>query len=158
MLKNMKGKLFIIGLISLSMSSAYAVPPPCSQDQLLESSDYAIEGYVINVECGEAYDSKECMPHSESKEFKPELVSNCVATVDVTKSLKGNYHTGDNVKISFVELIEGCKDGSHIIPGSPKKGFKLNSKIRYYNSASCAYSNLKEIEEPTPEPSLEESN
>src|ERR1700751_1080962 len=99
MLRNMKGKLFIIGLISLSMGSAYAVPPPCSQNQLLESSNYAIEGYVINVECGEAYDSKECIPHSESKRFKPELVSNCVAIVNVTKGLKGNHHTGDKVKI-----------------------------------------------------------
>jgi hypothetical protein len=151
----MKNKLFsafIILLIFLNINLAYAVPPPCSEEELLTTSDYAIEGYVTKVECGEAEDSKECIPSPESKEFRPELVSNCVASVELTYSLKGNHNAGDKVKIPFLKLVEEYKDGEHIIPGSAKKNFNLNSRIRYYNSASCSFWNLEEIEKPTPEP------
>lgn len=44
---------FIILLIFLNINLAYAVPPPCSEEELLKTSDYAIEGYVTKVECGE---------------------------------------------------------------------------------------------------------
>jgi len=149
------------------MNLAYALPPPCSEKELLETSDWAIEGYVVNVKCGGAYDSGECRPFPEDMkftrvdeegnmievprpEFKPELVSDCIATIRVTKVLKGDYNVGDEVKISFVKLIQQCEGGQHIPPGSPKKNFRLNSKIRYYNTNQlpCAYWNFEEIEEP----------
>src|ERR671924_1791375 len=100
----MKAKLsafVIIGLIFLNVNSAYSIPRPCTQEELLKTSHYAIEGYVVSVECQEAYDSEECKPQSESREFKPELVSNCIATIEVSKSLKGNYNVGDKLKIPF---------------------------------------------------------
>jgi len=153
--------IFIIGIIFLSVDLVYAVPPPCSPEELLETSDYAIEGYVVKVKCGEPYDSEECKPYPEElgiklKIFKPELVSDCIATVEVTKNLKGNYNIGDKVDIPFVKLVQVCENGAHVIPGRPKKDFRLNSKIRYYNSVSCAYSNFEEIEEPPSRPEIEE--
>jgi hypothetical protein len=141
----MKDNLIIL-IILLNMNFAYAVPPPCSQEELLKTSDYAVEGFVVKVECGEAYDSKECIPFPESPEFRPELVSNCIASVKVTESLKGNHSAGDEVRIPFLKLAQFCQNGEPIIPGSAKKNFNLNSKIRYYNSASCEYWNLEELE------------
>jgi len=149
--KNMKNKLFsafIILLIFFNINLANAVPPPCSEEELLKTSDYAIEGYVRYLKCRDAQDSKECTPFSESKEFKPELVSNCVATVELTKNLKGNYNVGDKVEIPFLKLVQECQDGQNIIPGSAKRNFNLGSKIRYYNSASCEFWNFEEIEKP----------
>jgi hypothetical protein len=68
----MKNKLFITFVIEpilFSTSLAYTVPPSCSEKELLETSDCAIEGYVINMECGEAHDSEECSPMSKFKDL-----------------------------------------------------------------------------------------
>ncbi|HEX9831145.1 MAG TPA: hypothetical protein VGA94_05610 [Thermodesulfobacteriota bacterium] len=157
-MKNKLLRALIILAIFLNINLAYAVPPPCSEEELLKTSDYAIEGFVTKVECERAQDSKECTPFPESKEFKPELVSNCIAGVEVTESLKGNHSAGDKVQIPFLKVVQVCQNGEQMIPGSAKKHFNLNSKIRYYNSASCEYWNLEEIEKPTLKPELEKPN
>jgi len=165
-MKNKSLRTFIIGLILLS-SLVYAIPAPCSHEELLETSDYAIEGYVVGVECGEAYDSGECRPFPEDMKcssldnegnliigpcpeynFKPELVSECIATLNVTENLKGSYNVGDKVRISSLKVVQECEDGEHLTPGTPKRDFRLGSKVRYYNSASCQYWSFNEVEEP----------
>ncbi len=140
--------VFGISLILISRKLVYAVPPPCDQVELLETSDYAIEGDVVNVECGEAYDSGECRPWTQQTEvlFKPELFSDCTATVKVSKNLKGEYNVGEEVRITFKKLIQSCQGGDPAIPGSATKDFRLNSRIRYYHSSRCAYWNFEEIE------------
>jgi len=139
--------LFILGIIILNTSLAYAVPPPCNEETLLNSSEFAIEGYVMNIECGNSFDSG--VYKSDKEDFKPELVAKCVADIVVTKNLKGEYNHGDTVKISFTKLIRRPEaDGTQIfkIPGAPKKDFKLKTKIRYYDSDTCPYSNSQELE------------
>jgi 7,8-dihydropterin-6-yl-methyl-4-(beta-D-ribofuranosyl)aminobenzene 5'-phosphate synthase len=133
---------------------APAVPPPCSEEELLASSDYAIEGYVIGVRCGEPYDSGECAPWIPAGGgFQPELVADCTATVRVTRVLKGGrdaggHDVGDEVEIPFLKLVQACEGGDPMVPGSPKKDFRLNSRVRYFHSTACAYSNFSELEAP----------
>ncbi|MDK2908122.1 MAG: hypothetical protein PWQ87_580 [Candidatus Woesearchaeota archaeon] len=158
---NMNYKLFAIPILGilLIINSVYAVPKPCGEEKLLNTSDFAIEGYVINIECGEPYDSGQCFPFpGESSEFKSELVSKCIATVEVTKNLKGEYDIGEKVNISFIKEVQDCKNGIENIPGVPLNDFKLNSKIRYYHSTSCRFSNYEVIEWPNQKPEVEENN
>lgn len=146
----------IIPLILLAVTAApgvsSAIPPPCTEDELLESSDYAVEGTVTKVECGETYDSGECRPVDGERGFKPETVAKCTATVSVTKSLKGDYDPGSEAPVPFLKIVSACENGSHIIPGSPKADLAENIRIIYYNSGTCRYSNLEALPSPTPGP------
>jgi len=131
----MKNKLIIsliLTVISIMVNRAYAIPAPCSEEELLNSSDYAVEGTVTSVDCGEPYDSKECRPDATaSGEFVPETVSKCTATVKVTRSIKGNYEEGESAPVPFLKVVRECKNGSHIIPGSPTADLASGMSIRY---------------------------
>lgn len=145
----MKNKLIvplIFALFAIGAVNVRAVPPPCSGEQLLDSSDYAIEGTVVKIECGKPYDSGECRPEADNAAgFIPETVSKCTATVKVITSLKGKYAAGDLAPVPYLKVIEACVNGSHIIPGSPKADLRENTDIRYYNSGLCRYSNLETL-------------
>ncbi|MEQ9617640.1 MAG: hypothetical protein RIG61_00520 [Deltaproteobacteria bacterium] len=152
----MKNKItlsLILTAFSIALNHAYAVPPPCTTEELLKSSDYAVEGTVMKIECGEPYDSEECKPLDESSgNFVPELVAKCMATVKVTKNIKGGYEAGSEAPVPFLKIAQDCENGSHIIPGSPTKDLAVNSNIEYYNSELCRYWNLKEPAPQTPGP------
>ena len=145
--------LLVSGLLLLSMT-LISTTPPCSPEELLETSDYAVEGYVIQVECGRPYNSGECKQWRivgdamRGCNFKPELIADCVATVEVTACLKGDIRVGDEVNIPFLKVVQECENGERTTFGKPKKDIRLHSKIRYYNSSSCAYSNVEELEKP----------
>ncbi len=130
-----------------------ALPPPCSQKELLESSTLAIVGYVEKLDCESPRDSGECKPRASSTPgFKPEMVSRCVAHIRVETTLKGDSEENDIVLVPFLYLDQECVNGTHIIPGSPKKNFKVGSKIKYYNSSTCRFWNTEEIVIPSPSP------
>jgi hypothetical protein len=138
-------------LSAMGAASVRAVPPPCSEEELLGSSDYAVEGTVVKVECGKPYDSGECRPAADNAVgFIPETVSKCSATVKVKTSIKGKYAPGDLAPVPFLKVVQACENGSHIIPGSPKADLKENTDIRYYNSGLCRYSNLETLGSRTP--------
>ncbi|HML95118.1 MAG TPA: hypothetical protein PKC29_06780 [Thermodesulfobacteriota bacterium] len=149
----------IIPLILLAVTAApvisSAIPRPCSEGELLESSDYAVRGTVTKVECGEAHDSGECRPRGGEAGFKPEMVAKCTAMVSVTKSIKGNYAPGSEAPVPFLKVVSKCENGSHIIPGSPKADLSVNMPVVYYNSDACRYSNLEILPSPTPGPDSE---
>lgn len=149
----------IIPLILLAVTAApilsQAIPQPCSEEELVESSDYAVQGTVTKVECGEAQDSGECRPLDGEAGFKPEMVAECTATVSVTKSIKGDYAAGSDAPVPFLKVISPCENGSHIIPGSPKADLLESMMVRYYNSWTCRYSNLEILPSPTPGPGSE---
>jgi hypothetical protein len=149
-----KHKLIIPLIFKLSVigaASVRAVPPPCSEQELLGSSDYAVEGTVVKIECGKPYDSGECRPANDNAAgFIPESVSKCNATVKVKTNIKGKYAPGDPAPVPFLKVVQACENGSHIIPGSPKADLKENTDIRYYNSGLCRYSNLETLESQEP--------
>jgi len=151
-MKTMKNKLMIslfLIITSVLPNLSYALPAPCTPEQLLDSSDYAIEGTVTKIECDTPFNSKECTPNAEDKDsFVPELQSKCTATVKVTKNIKGNYAPGDDALIPYLQLVQKCERGTHIIPGSPVKNFVPNSMIKYYNSKQCKYWNYIQISVP----------
>ncbi|MEW6145230.1 MAG: hypothetical protein AB1598_09455 [Thermodesulfobacteriota bacterium] len=152
----MKNKIIIpliFTVFALTGASVRAVPPPCSEEELLNGSDYAVEGTVLKIECGNPYDSGECRPADESSSgYTPETVSKCTAAVKVEKSIKGKYGTGDLAPVPFLKVVEECRNGSHIIPGGPKADLKENMYVRYYNSGLCRYSNLETLTPSAPEP------
>lgn len=152
----MKNKLIIPLIFTLfapGAASVYAIPPPCSREELLDSSKYAFEGVVVKIECAKPYDSEECRPADEgSPGFMPEMVSKCIATVKVEKNLKGEYGPGDQAPVPFLKVVGECKNGSHIIPGSPKADLVENTRVRYYDSGLCRYSNLETLTPSAPEP------
>jgi len=126
-----------------------AAPPPCSEAELLQSCAYAIEGYVVRVDLGAARDSGECLPLPPGgPAYEPELVADGAAEVLVTAAIKGPHAPGDRVTIPFLKVVRPCTNGDPLEPGSPKKDFRLNSKVRYYDSEACAYSNLEELIAP----------
>ena len=143
-----------LSLLALAgAKSVNAVPPPCSSQQLKESSGYAVEGNVTGVECGEPYDSDQCRPAENMKgEFVSELLADCTASVAVTKSIKGEYKPGDSVNIAFTKIARTCLNGTHIIPGRPTSDLKVGMVIRYYDSQLCRYSNTDILTLPTPGP------
>ena len=140
----------ILLAISISLNTAGALPPPCSQEELLETSEFAVEGEVTKVVCGKPYDSNECSPE-EGKEagFEPELFSNCAATVLISKNLKGTHEEGTKVVIPYVRVAKECKDGNSIIPGSPTNELSTGDRIKYYKSQQCRYWNIQKLEEPS---------
>ncbi len=147
----MKNKLIISLVLLISTiipGVCLALPAPCSQEQLLESSDFAIEGTVTKIECGEPYESKECTAKEGNSDFVPELLAKCTATVKVTENIKGKYNKGDKATIPYLQLVQRCENGNHIIPGSPIKDFVPNSLIKYYNSEQCKYWNYSQIKVP----------
>lgn len=150
----MKNKLiipFILALFAIGAASVRAIPPPCSEQELLDSSDYAVEGTVVKIECGKPYDSGECRPsNDDAAGFIPETVSKCNATVKVKTSLKGKYAPGGLAPVPYLKVIQACENGSHIIPGSPKADLEENTDIRYYNSGLCRYSNLETLGSEAP--------
>jgi 7,8-dihydropterin-6-yl-methyl-4-(beta-D-ribofuranosyl)aminobenzene 5'-phosphate synthase len=124
-------------------------PQPCSEGEILESSDLALEGYVRGVECGAPYESGDCVPLAPGDaEFQPELVADCYARIRVTSVLKGEHQVGEDVEVPFLKQIRSCEHGVSVVPGSPKRDVRLNSKIRYYDSTDCRFWSLAEIEEP----------
>lgn len=144
----MKNKLIIpliFTLFAIGAANVRAVPPPCSEEQLLDSSDYAVEGTVVNIECGKPFDSGECKPDADDAGFIPETISKCIATVKVKTKIKGKYAPGETAPVPFSKIVQACKNGSHIIPGSPKADLRENTDIRYYNSGLCRYSNLETL-------------
>lgn len=147
----MNNKLIIplIILVAASIHSvAFALPAPCTQEQLLESSDYAIEGTVAKIECGEPYESKQCIAKDGADGFVPELLAKCTATVRVSENIKGPYKKGDLAEVSYLQLVQRCENGEAMIPGSPVKNFVPNSVIKYYNSEQCKYWNYSQIKVP----------
>lgn len=152
----MKNKItlsLILTVFSIGLNPAYAVPPPCTTEELIKSSDYAVEGTVTKIECGEPYDSEECKPLDGTPgDFVPELVAKCTATVKVTRSIKGGYEAGSDAPVPFLKVVQKCENGSHIIPGSPTNNLTENENIKYYNSELCRYWNLEQIAPPTPGP------
>ena len=151
-MKTMKNTLilsFFLATAFVLPDISLALPAPCTQEELLQSSDYAIEGIVTKVECEAPYDSKQCTPSGENAgTFVPELVSKCTARVKVTKNIKGNYNKGGVALIPYTQLVQKCENGSHIIPGSPVKNFVPNSVIKYYHSEQCKYWNYIQISVP----------
>lgn len=125
-----------------------ALPAPCTQEELLQSSDFAIEGTVTKVACGTPYKSEQCTAKNDDDSFVPELLADCKATVKVTKNIKGNYEAGDEATIPYIQLVQHCNNGNHIIPGSPVKDFVPNSVIKYYSSQQCKYWNYIKISTP----------
>lgn len=149
----------IIPLILLAVTAApiisWAIPRPCSEEELVESSDYAVQGTVTKVGCGEAHDSGECRQLDDEAGFKPEMVAECTATVSVTRNIKGDYAPGSDAPVPFLKVVSPCENGSHIIPGSPKADLAESMTVRYYNSGTCRYSNLEVLPSPTPGPDNE---
>jgi hypothetical protein len=142
-------------IISLFLATAFilpnlchALPAPCTQEQLLESSNFAIEGTVTKVECEAPYESQECSAKDDAKSFVPELLAKCIANVKVSENIKGQYGKGDEAVIPYLQLVQNCENGTHIIPGSPVKNFVPNSLIKYYNSEQCKYWNYLQISAP----------
>lgn len=137
----------ILLAISLSLNTAGALPPPCSQEELLNTSEYAVEGEVLKLVCGEPYDSNECTPvEGNEAGFEPELFSNCAATLLITENLKGKHNAGTKVVIPYVRVAKECKGGTHIIPGSPTNELSVGERIKYYKSEQCRYWNIEELE------------
>ncbi len=148
MKRKIKATLSLL-VLSLSLNTAGALPPPCTQDELLDTSEYAVEGTVMKVVCSEPYDSNECKPGADEKVvFVPELFSNCAATILVSKNLKGSHEAGEKVVIPYVRVARACSGGTHIIPGSPTSELSIGTVIKYYKSEQCRYWNIEKIEEP----------
>lgn len=127
---------------------SFALPAPCSQQELLQSSDFAVEGRVTKVQCDAPYESNECSATDEAVDFIPELLAKCRATVKISKNIKGKHKKGDEAIIPYLQLVQKCENGTHIIPGSPVKNFVPNSVIKYYNSEQCKYWNYLQISVP----------
>ena len=142
---------FILLALSLSLNTAHALPAPCTSEELLGTSEYAVEGRVLRVVCGEPYDSNECKPGpGEKGVFRTELFSNCAATLLISKNLKGDHQAGEKVVIPFVRVTRVCRGGTHILPGSPTRDLTPGTDIRYYKSEQCRYWNIERIPEPGP--------
>lgn len=138
----------ILIAILLAPSIGMALPAPCTQDELLESSDFAIEGTVTKIECGEPYESNQCKAKEGASNFVPELLAKCTATVRVTESIKGQFNKGDEAIIPYLQLVQSCEGGEQMLPGSPVKNFVPNSLIKYYNSEQCKFWNYSQIKVP----------
>ena len=133
----MRNKLIIPAILVATLlipSISLALPAPCTQQELEESSDFAVEGTVTKIECGESYESNQCKAKDGSNDFVPELLAKCTATVVVTESIKGQYKKGDEAIIPYLQLVQSCENGEQMLPGSPVKNFVPNSVIKYYNS------------------------
>jgi len=147
----MNNKLIISifsAIILMLPNLSLALPAPCTQEELVQSSDFAIEGTVTKIECGAPYDSKQCSPKDGVEGFVPELVAKCSATVKVSNNIKGEYEKGDEAVIPYLQLVQKCENGTHMIPGSPVKNFVQNSVIKYYHSEQCVYWNYIQISVP----------
>jgi len=147
----MNNKLIISifsAIIVMLPNLSLALPAPCTQEELLQSSDFAIEGTVTKIECGEPYDSEQCSPKDGVQGFVPELVAKCSATVKVEENIKGEYNKGDEAVVLYLQLVQKCENGTHMIPGSPVKNFVPNSVIKYYHSKQCEYWNYIQISVP----------
>ena len=144
-------KLLIIPAILIAAiifpGISLGLPAPCTQEELLNSSDFAVEGRVAKIECGEPYQSDECTA-GDSGNFLPELLAKCTATVIVSENIKGEYKKGDEAEIPYLQRVQSCQNGNHIIPGSPVKVFVPNSIVKYYNSEQCKYWNYTQIQVP----------
>lgn len=148
MKRKIKATLILLA-ISLGLNTAGALPPPCTQEELLQSSEFAVEGKVLRVVCGEPYDSEECRPEDDSKAvFEPELFSNCAATLMITENLKGSRESGQKVVIPYVRVARECRGGTSIIPGSPTNELSVGMLIKYYKSEQCRYWNIEKIKQP----------
>lgn len=150
--------IICLSLLALTgAESVTAIPQPCSEEQLIDSSSYAVKGNITGVECGEPYESGECRPAENiNGGFVSELFADCTAVIAVTKSVKGEYRPGDLVNIPFTKIARSCENGTHIIPGTPTSDLKEGMVIRYYDSELCRYSNTEILTPPTPGP-VEES-
>ena len=147
----MNNKIIISLFLTIALilpNLVFALPAPCTPEELLESSDFAIEGTVTKVECDTPYNSNECSPKDGVEGFIPELVAKCTANVKVGENIKGEYKKGDEAVIPYLQLVQRCENGTHIIPGSPVKNFIPNSVIKYYNSQQCKYWNYTQISVP----------
>lgn len=127
---------------------SFALPAPCSQEELVQSSDFAVEGRVTKVECDAPYESDQCTAKDDATNFVPELMAKCIATVKVSETIKGEYKKGDEAIIPYLQLVQKCENGTHAIPGAPVKNFVPNSIIKYYNSEQCKYWNYLQISVP----------
>jgi 7,8-dihydropterin-6-yl-methyl-4-(beta-D-ribofuranosyl)aminobenzene 5'-phosphate synthase len=124
-----------------------AVPPPCTEEELLATSTLAIDGYVLGVTCGDPYDSEECLDPG-GVDYEPELVADCTAVVEVVRVFVGDAVPGDRIDVPFLKLVVPCEGGIPLEPGLPKADIRENSRIRWFDSPSCAWSNLFEDESP----------
>lgn len=151
-MKTMNNTLIISLFLTIAFiipNLCHALPAPCTQEELLESSNFAIEGTVTKVECEAPYDSNECTPDAKKKDtFVPELQAKCNATVKVNENIKGKYNKGDEAIIPYIQLVQTCENGTRLIPGSPVKNFVPNSVIKYYESEQCKYWNYLQISVP----------
>ncbi len=154
----MKSKFFLIALVFSLFSLINAAIPPCSQQEFIDSSDYVVEGYVVNLSCGEPFNYGICEPFSGQIDFKYGRIAHCEAEIEVTKNLKGNYNIGDKVTISFSERVDYCNGSDGMQPGyvGPVDhsvidlDLQMGSYLRYYDSEACTQRNpnIEEIGEP----------
>jgi 7,8-dihydropterin-6-yl-methyl-4-(beta-D-ribofuranosyl)aminobenzene 5'-phosphate synthase len=139
--------------LALGSVQLLAAPPPCTEEELLATSALAIDGYVLGVTCGDPYDSGDCVDDPEGLDagrggFEPEMVADCTAVVEVVRALAGEAATGDHVDVPFLALVAPCEGGIPLVPGRPRSEIRESSRIRWYDSPSCAWSNLFEDEPP----------
>ena len=147
-------KILLALALILSLQMVFAVPVPCTEQELMDSSTFVIEGIVVDNECGEAYDANQCIPLPENmllpgETFSPMLFADCIVTIRVTESLKGDYRAGDEVQIPYFNQVTDGSGCDPIIPGPPRNNFEnaINDKFRYYESYSCRFESFELIED-----------
>ncbi|MBN1386103.1 hypothetical protein JW968_03965 [Candidatus Woesearchaeota archaeon] len=132
----METKIILTALIFLvSISMVYAMQPPCSDSQLLDSSTFAIEGMINDKICGKPYkggiEQEDCY----------EMIKDCTFKIEVTNSLKGDYEAGDIVgyNTQLFHSIEGEEE--NCAGGGPRRfgnDLKVGQSIRYYKDSKHA--------------------
>jgi hypothetical protein len=127
-MKNYFYIFLFIGLFFLYIYTAQALPAPCSGEKLIETSDFALEGFIIDTKCSEPRETKDCPANKNTAE----TVADCTASIKVTKWLKGGGQENETT-INYQKLIIGCEESNY---EEIYKNFEPNAKIEYYHS-SC---------------------
>ena len=144
--------LLITFLVSPLLAFAVVMPHYCAEEELVASSDFAIEGYVVSIE-HISYLPGDCVkgvegwilaepisrpiPGEDWEVFsEPTVYAKKLATIKVTKNIKGNFNTGDKTRINF-SVFRGCEKGYYYGEGLKTRDFPLYAKIRYYHNTGC---------------------
>ena len=132
-----------------TISCASAVPKPCTEKEIWDTSNYVIEGYVKQVVESEPYDVGWCTEEDwyeywnirkmdpEGK-WEPRLEADVTATITVTKNIKGNYDVGDTVTISYTKVVQVGR--CFFVGGCPKYdsyNFQVGTYIRFFDTSCC---------------------
>jgi len=125
-------KVGFLLLVLVSLSFVFAMTPPCTEKELINSSDFAIKGIVLSEDCGGPYVSYErdgCEERNRKCEYK----------IGVLESLKGEYSVGNIIEYesdAFYDYSsEGCKDKLARTGDSGFKELEVGSYIEYYPGA-----------------------